>query len=426
MKAQRSRGLPVRPGPFLPWLLLFAVLLPGLPRGAGAQTLDELYRQAGSAMDQGRFQDAAALYRQAAQLSPGDADPLVGLGFALTRLGQVEEAVAVLDRALALDPNSSDAHTNMGFAHWTLGNRDRAVMEYGIAARLNPDNVQAHYNLGNSHMAMGSAAQAIAPLERVIQLQPNHVDALVTLGAARIFVGDAAGALPSLRQAVSLAPDRSDAHFNLGLALGRAGDMAGAAGEHGWLEASGSELARVLHNQLGDGLFRAKRIREALPQSAPPPQAEADPSVSLLGVSAGEGLAGWDEPGAEDAIVGTWYGEFREASGPTPLGEAHLSITKTDPGTYRVQVTSGWIRTDSDDDAPYFSGCILRFIEKGQDIRGQTVFRYQGESGAFYRDGTPRPVNIGLSPGYARVYVRANIAGASTGSGYLERVEGGG
>jgi len=406
--------------------LALALWILASPRPAEGQNVDHLYGQAGAAMEAGRYQDAASLYRQAGQLRPNDAEPLIGLGYALIRMGQLEDAIATLDRALAINPNSSQAHTNMGFALWQYGDRQKAVTSYTIATRLDPTNAMAFYNLGNSYSAMGSPAEAIGPITKAIELQPDFVDAFINLGSVRIALGDPGGAVAPLRRAVSLAQGRPLAHYNLGLALGRTGDMTAAAREHEWLQAESPELASQLHNHLGDALLRARRIDEALQPPAPTAQPETDPSVTLLGQSAGEGQQGWDAAGAEDAIVGLWYGKFTHQDGPTPMGEANLRITKTGPGVYQLQVASGWIKADDDEATPLFSGCVLRFERRAQDMRGDLIFHYSGDSGFFYQNGSPRPVRITLQPGYARTWVRASIAEARTELNGLIRVEDGG
>ena len=419
----RGRG-PFRGTGLAPLGLVFWLLMGASP--ALGQNVDHLYAQAAAAMEAGRYQDAATLFQQAAQLRPNDANPLVGLGHALIRMGRLDDAIVTLDRALAIDPNSSEAHTNMGFALWQSGDRQKAVTSYTIATRMDPANAMAFYNLGNSYSAMGAPADAIGPLTRAIELQPDFVDAFINLGSVHIALGNPGGAVAPLRRAVSLAQDRPLAHYNLGLALGRTDDMTAAAREYGWLQAHDPNLATELHNQLGDALIQARRIDEALPPPTPTPQPETDPSINLLDRSAGEGREGWDATEAEDAIVGLWYGEFTHLDGPTPMGEANLRITKTGPGVYQLQVASGWVKTDDDEGAPLFSGCILRFDRRAQDMRGEVIFHYSGESGVFYRNGSPRPVRITLQPGYARTWVQAYIAGAKTGFDGLVRVEGGG
>jgi tetratricopeptide (TPR) repeat protein len=316
MKNKKKLNCDMNPWQCLRLLIAITIIVfpLGIPTELLGQDVNHLYQQAGEAIQKGRLQDAAAIFERAAQLRPGDAEPLIGIAFTYIHLNRLQEAITILNRALAINPNSSEAHTNMGFAHWRMGNRDRAVQEYSIAIRMDPSNSQAHYNLGNSYLAMGSPATAIPFLEKAVQLQPNHMDALVTLGAARINMGDPAGAMKPLRRAVSLDPNRADTRYNLGLALGRSGYMSEAAKEFSWLETNNKEFALRLRQQLGDAVVRARLPIGDVPIPEPV-QEEDDSSINLLGQQAPPSNSRLREPIPEippipeNMVQGTWRAE---------------------------------------------------------------------------------------------------------------------
>lgn len=165
--------------------------------------------------------------------------------------------------------------------------------------------------------------------------------------------------------------------------------------------------------EYGDGAVRVVQARAhtALPQPQPAPPAETDPSVTLLGVSAGEGVDDWSAPGAENAIVGSWTGAFKMNGGTTPLGEAVLTISRTESGEYLVQVTSGWVKTHFNDDAPYFQQGWIRFVEKRDVVGVFPIFEYEGDSGLVFR-GHPMPMRFYLQPSYDEVRLVAYIGDA--------------
>jgi predicted O-linked N-acetylglucosamine transferase (SPINDLY family) len=61
-----------------------------------------------------RYRDAAAAYREALRLSPGDVAACDGLGKCLISLGQYHEAERVFRAAIAAHPDSPNAYGNMG------------------------------------------------------------------------------------------------------------------------------------------------------------------------------------------------------------------------------------------------------------------------------------------------------------------------
>ena len=100
-------------------------------------------RAATQAMKEGRFDDAARIYRELLRPLPDDPGLLMNLGMALAMAGHEAEAIAPLERAITLKP--------------TL--------------------VPAQLFLGTSYLALGAAGQGrFRPLQRVVAAQPANIE----------------------------------------------------------------------------------------------------------------------------------------------------------------------------------------------------------------------------------------------------------
>lgn len=87
----------------------------------------------GAAYDQGRlklqggeWEEASALFRQAAGEDRTDHRAWTLLGYSLSRLGRPREALAAYDEALRLNPAYAEALEYRGIAHAALGNLELA------------------------------------------------------------------------------------------------------------------------------------------------------------------------------------------------------------------------------------------------------------------------------------------------------------
>lgn len=134
------------------------------------------------AMEDGRFDEAARIYRELLAVRPDDAGLLMNLGMALAMAGQESEALAPLQRAVA----------------------------------LNPKLIPAHLFLGSSYLALGQPEQAIAPLRRVIAARPGEVEHRRMLAEAYAATGKSREAVGVLREITELAPKMAGGWYALG------------------------------------------------------------------------------------------------------------------------------------------------------------------------------------------------------------------
>ncbi len=147
--------------------------------GAGDELLEHQLAQA--AFEQGDFQKAADLARQALSRAPDHAPTQAVLAAALVNLGQTQEAAQAAQRALDLQP----------------------------------DNPAALVVLGQCLIQAQQFQQAAPLLRRAVEKDPSLADAWQLLGVSLAMTGDTAGAIEASERAVALNPDDEQSRFIL-------------------------------------------------------------------------------------------------------------------------------------------------------------------------------------------------------------------
>jgi Tfp pilus assembly protein PilF len=94
---------------------------------------DKLFRRGVDALERNRFDEAAGLLRQAAELAPQSSATHLALGIALTRLTEIPAAFDALETAIKLDPNGFFPHFRMGELYMRVGVPTKGNEELQIA-----------------------------------------------------------------------------------------------------------------------------------------------------------------------------------------------------------------------------------------------------------------------------------------------------
>lgn len=167
----------------------------------------------------GRGAEALAPMRQAAALSPGNADAHFNLAAALKDAGHLDAAAASYRQALALNPHIAEAFYNLGNILKDLGQLDAAAENYRHAAQLIPANATVHNNLGAVLQELGQPGAAEASYRQALQLDPNYADAHYNLGITLQHLDRMDEAETCYRNVVAINPQHSGAHHRLGVLL---------------------------------------------------------------------------------------------------------------------------------------------------------------------------------------------------------------
>ncbi len=176
----------------------------------------------------GEHTRAARVLQKAALSSPAPGAILNDLALELRQLGETDVAINVLNKAVESDPERSEVHTNLGAVLLEKGTLDQAEATLREAIRLEPHSPGAHHNLALVLFSRGKAAEADYHFEKAIEHNPGdaqiYLDQAVTLFGRELY--DAAQS--RLEQALEIDPGWPEAHNLLGEVLASDGQVAQA------------------------------------------------------------------------------------------------------------------------------------------------------------------------------------------------------
>ena len=174
---------------------------------------------------QGKHQEAVTFLKQALAINPRDPEVLFNLGVSLLDQGERQAAIDSYQKAIALNPNSPKALFNLGNALKEQGHLEAAIDAYQKAIAIQPAYTKALFNLANTLKEQGNLDAAIVSYRKILDLKPNSPEALNSLGLALWQQGNLDAAIVSYRQALDLKPNYPKALNNLGLALVDQGNL---------------------------------------------------------------------------------------------------------------------------------------------------------------------------------------------------------
>jgi tetratricopeptide (TPR) repeat protein len=176
-----------------------------------------------------RFQRAEPYFMAAVALRPRSGPAHLLLASAMLNQGKWDETFAEFREALRLQPDDSTTHNSLGMAYSMRGEPDRADAEFREALRLQPGYVLARGNLGDLLLSRGRPEEAADIYRGTIRLQPKFAPAHAQLARALATQHQPEAAAASYREAIRLAPQFVQAYAALGGVLRQIGDFAGAA-----------------------------------------------------------------------------------------------------------------------------------------------------------------------------------------------------
>ena len=167
--------------------------------------------------------EAATLIERSIEANPANAAAHSNYGNVLKGLRRNEDALASYDRALALNPDLTEALNNRGVVLGYLGRHEAALASYELALAINRDYVDALFNQGTSLAALNRHRDALLSFERALALKPTSTELLSHCGSALVALDRYDEALASFERVLTINPNHAEALSNCGGVLGALG-----------------------------------------------------------------------------------------------------------------------------------------------------------------------------------------------------------
>ncbi len=132
-------------------------------------------------------------------------------------LGKWYEAEALLRQAAEAAPTDADARKHLAETLWQRGELVAAIVEIDKARELEPKNPYTAVRAGEMHLAAGELKVAADCAQAAVTSAPTLAEPWLLRGKVAARQGRADDALADLHRALSLAPNSTDALFNLAL-----------------------------------------------------------------------------------------------------------------------------------------------------------------------------------------------------------------
>jgi Flp pilus assembly protein TadD len=163
----------------------------------------------------GRVPEAETEFRESIRLHPASAESHAFLADILRDTGRYEEAEAAYRAVISLDPARGVAYSNLGFIAASTGRYAQAEAAHREAVRLMPDNAVAHRNLGNFLCNTRQYAEAETTLREALRLDPADSGTYNALGVVLTAVNRYQEAESAFREAIRINPSDPSAYQNL-------------------------------------------------------------------------------------------------------------------------------------------------------------------------------------------------------------------
>lgn len=214
-----------------------AALIPQAESACGeALKLDPSLREVSAALGQlyfvsGRYEQAAAIYRDAIGGDPENADGYVGLGESLDAQHRTADAERAFRKAIDVEPTYWGAQNALGNFLFRHGRAEAAIATYRRVTELIPASPLASNNLGAALEVSGDFQGAATAFERSLSLEPTS-SAYSNSGTVYYFLGRYADAARMFTRATELSAQDHRIWGNLGDALWQIEGSRAAAQDH--------------------------------------------------------------------------------------------------------------------------------------------------------------------------------------------------
>jgi len=197
------------------------------------------------ALDEGRWTEAIALFREGLAVAPRDATLHQNLGTALLLGGDAAGARAAFAEALRLSPGYARPHFSLGLLMDSSGRDAEAIARFRDAVRYDPQMTDARFSLGEALRRTGALEESLEHYAAVIAMDPSASPARFGRAMALVRLGRYAEARAALEEAVTVHPEQPGLPHALARVLAAAPDASVRDGRRALA------IAEALYRQYG-------------------------------------------------------------------------------------------------------------------------------------------------------------------------------
>jgi Flp pilus assembly protein TadD len=182
-----------------------------LPQQALTQRSETLCQLGDCHASLSQYQQAQEHYEQAANLSPDDAGPYIGLGVIAMQQGKLDDARIAFQVARRLDNKCAKAYCGLAMIFQQQQDFARAFEHYLKCLEFDGDNMTALLGLFQTSCQMGSFGKIIHYLEIYLNTHPADATVMFCLAALYDKEGKFAEARKLLIDVLAINPQNNDA-----------------------------------------------------------------------------------------------------------------------------------------------------------------------------------------------------------------------
>ena len=175
--------------------------------------------------EQGRLDEAEAMYRQLLEISPDQPDVLYLLGMVAMQRKSFDSAINLLYKAVRLVPEAVPYEFTLAQALQDSGHPKEALEHYQAVLSRDPSLPEAYHNMGIVYRFEGDSAQAEKLFSKAIELRDDFSSAYVNLALIKRDGGEPEKALELLAQALQSDPSNAEAYAQIAVTHRLAGRL---------------------------------------------------------------------------------------------------------------------------------------------------------------------------------------------------------
>jgi len=147
-----------------------------------ADAVSKLENEAIALLEQKKFDEAAAKYKEILEKTPELYEVNLSIGRCYMMMGDYESAILHFERVLAKEPGNKDAIMRLGNAYLEMGELEKGLSFINKLSDEDITSPHAFYNIGALFFNKGKPEAAAQYFERAINLDTKMADAYYQLG----------------------------------------------------------------------------------------------------------------------------------------------------------------------------------------------------------------------------------------------------